>query len=49
MELTWIGSRNSSGISPSAASASMASEAATFALLPSSTNSCMTLMSSPIL
>lgn len=48
-ERTWIGSRNSSGISPRAASASIASEAATLALAPSSENSCIILPSSPIL
>lgn len=32
---TWIGSRNSSGISPRVASASIASEAAILALAPS--------------
>lgn len=46
---TWIGSRNSSGISPRTASVSIASEAATLALAPSSINSCITLPSSPIL
>lgn len=46
---TWIGSRNSSGISPRVASVSIASEAATLALAPSSINSCITLPSSPIL
>lgn len=47
--LTWIGSRNSSGISPRAASASIASDAATLAFSPRSTNSRMILASSPIL
>ena len=46
---TWIGSRNSSGISPRVASASIASEAATLALAPSWINSCIILPSSPIL
>lgn len=47
--LTWIGSRNSSGMSPRAASASIASEAAILAFAPRSMNSCMILISSPIL
>ena len=45
---TWIGSRNSSGISPRVASASIASEAASLALLPRSVNSCIILLSSLI-